>query len=204
MEELPTASELVTRGVNRKLGIGMITRAWMRLRNVAGFSVLAIAACAVSFVVIEGASSAVLFLYDGFVPPSGLFPSNYVTRYDELLGWTNAPDSRVEGTFGPGTHVTINSQSFRGESNFSLKVPSGKVRIVCSGDSFTFGSEVSDQDTWCNQLTRIDPRLETINMGKGGVRRRPVVSSLRTRWAPLRARHPSIRIHYGRFQANAE
>ena len=154
--------------MNHGFQTGMIRGAETRLRKVTGFFVLAVAACAVAFVVIEGASSAVLFLHDGLFLPSPVFPRSYVIKYDELLGWTNTPNSVAEGTFGPGTRVTINSQSFRARTDYSLQVPSGKVRIICSGDSFTFGSEVSDEDTWCHQLTQIEPQLETINMGQGG------------------------------------
>ncbi len=39
---------------------------------------------------------------------------------------------------------------------------------MCSGDSFTFGYGVGDLDSWCAQLERADPRLETINMGQQG------------------------------------
>ncbi len=42
------------------------------------------------------------------------------------------------------------------------------MRAVCSGDSFTFGYGVSNEDTWCNMLTEFHPRLKTINMGQGG------------------------------------
>jgi hypothetical protein len=124
--------------------------------------------CAVAFVVIEGASSTTLFFYEGSFLPSQIFPSSYVTKYDELLGWTYTPNSTVEGIFGPGTRVTINSQSFRAQSDYALNVPAGKIRVLCSGDSFAFGSEVTDQATWCYQLMRINPRLESINLGVGG------------------------------------
>jgi hypothetical protein len=127
-----------------------------------------LSAFAVAFVVIEGVSSTALFFYEGSLLPSHIFPSSYVTKYDELLGWMYTPNSTVEGVFGPGTRVTINSQSFRAESDYALDVPAGKIRVLCSGDSFAFGSEVTDQATWCYQLMRIDPRLETINLGVGG------------------------------------
>ena len=146
----------------------MITGAWKRLTKLLGLCLLALAACVIGFIVIEGASSAALFFYEGSILPPQVFPSNYVTRYDEHLGWTHNPKSVVEGIFGPGTRVTINSQSFRAESDYSLNVPAGKLRVICSGDSFAFGSEVTDRATWCHQLTLLDQRIETINMGVGG------------------------------------
>lgn len=146
----------------------MIARAWTGLQKLFGVLLLVVASCTVAFVAIEGAASTALFFYEGSVLPEQVFPSNYVRKYDELLGWTNTPNGTSEGIFGPKTRVTINSQSFRAESDYYREVPPGKLRIICSGDSFAFGSEVTDQDTWCHQLTRVDQRLETINMGVGG------------------------------------
>lgn len=146
----------------------MILRAWTRLKKFLGVALLTVAACTITFVAIEGASSWAVLFYKGYFLPEQVFPSNYVRSYDELLGWTNTPSGRAEGTFGPGTRITVNSQSFRAESDYTFDVPHGKLRIICSGDSFTFGFGVSDHDTWCHQLTRIDQRLETINMGVGG------------------------------------
>ena len=42
------------------------------------------------------------------------------------------------------------------------------ARIVCSGDSFTLGYGVDDEQTWCARLEAREPRFETINMGQGG------------------------------------
>ena len=66
----------------------MIKGAWKRLTKLVGLCLLALAACVIGFVVIEGASSAALFFYGGSILPPQVFSSNYVTRYDELLGWT--------------------------------------------------------------------------------------------------------------------
>lgn len=40
--------------------------------------------------------------------------------------------------------------------------------MICSGDSFTLGYGVRDDETWCHQLMQLDDRLETVNMGQGG------------------------------------
>src|SRR5439155_1903766 len=47
-------------------------------------------------------------------------------------------------------------------------VPDGKVRIICSGDSFTLGFGVDNTHSWCELLSSLEPRLETVNMGQGG------------------------------------
>jgi hypothetical protein len=90
------------------------------------------------------------------------------TEYDEELGWINIPNVNIENLYGPGIYAETNSQSFRNNYDFSIDVPSNKVRIICSGDSFTFGYGVDNDHTWCQLLVSIDERLETVNMGQGG------------------------------------
>ncbi len=90
------------------------------------------------------------------------------TVYDPLLGWCNEPGAVIEDMYGPGVGITINEQGFRGARNYSTEVPPGKLRIVCSGDSFTLGYGVDDDSTWSAVLEELDPRLETVNMGQGG------------------------------------
>jgi hypothetical protein len=90
------------------------------------------------------------------------------TEYDEEIGWINRPDVFVKDMYGPGVSLTTNSQRYRNRGNFGQAVPPGKVRIICSGDSFTLGYGVDDDHNWCQLLTRLDPRLETVNLGQGG------------------------------------
>lgn len=90
------------------------------------------------------------------------------TEYDEELGWINLPNVSIEDMYGRDDYFTTNSQRYRNASDFSREVPVGKIRIVCSGDSFTLGFGVDDDHTWCQLLTTVDKRLETVNMGQGG------------------------------------
>ena len=90
------------------------------------------------------------------------------TRYDEELGWVNLPDLYIKDLYGPGIYVKTNSQSFRNNHDFSATVPSNKVRIICSGDSFTFGYGVDNDHTWCQILASKSEHLESVNMGPGG------------------------------------
>ena len=90
------------------------------------------------------------------------------TAYDGLLGWVNIPNVTVEDIYGPGLSLSTNSQSFRNGEDFTVNVPAGKVRIICSGNSFTLGYEVAENQTWCEQLRQEDPRFETVDMGQGG------------------------------------
>lgn len=90
------------------------------------------------------------------------------TRYDEELGWVNVPGSAVADMYGPGAGLRINAQGFRGVRDVAPACPPEVVRMVCSGDSFTLGYGVGDEQTWVSLLGRQDPRIETVNMGQGG------------------------------------
>ncbi len=117
-------------------------------------------------ILVEGVTSYLSFLrhYSRLVE---LAESRH-TEYDELLGYVNKRHASVPNMYGPGRSLTTNGQRFRGAEDFALDVPAGRTRLICSGDSFTLGYGVDDADTWCHQLTVIDPRLETVNMGQGG------------------------------------
>jgi hypothetical protein len=90
------------------------------------------------------------------------------TRYDAELGWVNMPNVFVPDMYGPGRFFRTNAQGFRNADPVTTTVPAGRVRVVCSGDSFTLGYGVSNDQAWCNHLAAIDPRLEPVNMGQGG------------------------------------
>jgi hypothetical protein len=90
------------------------------------------------------------------------------TEYDQELGWINLPNVYIEDMYSREDYLTTNSQRYRNARDFEVQVPTGKIRIVCSGDSFTLGFGVDDDHTWCHQLTTLDKRLETVNMGQGG------------------------------------
>jgi hypothetical protein len=90
------------------------------------------------------------------------------TRYDGLLGWSNIPSADIPDMYGPGIRLRINSQGFRSDREFAAQVPPGRVRVICSGDSFTLGYGVANDRTWCERMSVLDPRLETVNMGQGG------------------------------------
>ena len=71
-----------------------------------------------------------------------------------------APDGRIT--------YRINNLGLRGE-NVTPAKPSGVRRILCVGDSVTFGEGVREEDTWPVQLARrLGPAVETINAGIQG------------------------------------
>lgn len=71
--------------------------------------------------------------------------SSYPATYDPLLGYK--PEPGAGGRENPWkTMVTITEDGFR--SNGRSAPPAGGPPVVAVGDSFTFGDEVSDGETW--------------------------------------------------------
>jgi hypothetical protein len=77
-----------------------------------------------------------------------------------ILGWSPIPLMHTE-------EVTINSQGIRAEHDYSKDVPPNVVRVSVFGDSFTFGSDVRNSDTWESQMEAQDSRLQVLNFGVG-------------------------------------
>lgn len=120
-----------------------------------------------AFLALEGLASTVV-VAKLLCQPAGILAENMYTRYDPDLGWVSIPKIHLPNMYGPGVFLRMNSQGFRGDRDCETHVPLGKVRVVCSGDSFTLGYGVDDDSTWSRVLERMDPRLETVNMGQGG------------------------------------
>ena len=85
------------------------------------------------------------------VPLSGHHP---------ILGWAPKPHSHSKD-------VRINSQGIRADHDFAHFIHSEVVRASAFGDSFTFGEEVANEDTWEHQLEEQDARMEVLNFGVG-------------------------------------
>ena len=120
----------------------------------------------VLFALIEGASN-LLFVGNQIRRTQGMREQAHST-YDPVVGWANLPNVNLPNLYGPGVGLRTNAQAFRADREYTKAVPAGKTRIVCSGDSFTLGFGVSNEDAWCSQLATLDPRLETVNLGQGG------------------------------------
>lgn len=122
------------------------------------------------FVVFEGGAS-LYFAYQGArqeIEKEPFLAERLHTEYDPLLGWINKPNVSIDDMYGPKVFLKTNSQRFRNQDDFTTKVPKGRIRVICSGDSFTLGYGVDNDHTWCRLLETIDPRLQTVNMGQGG------------------------------------
>ncbi len=81
--------------------------------------------------------------------------------HDSLTGWALNPNVE-KGLY------RINAQGLRGNREYSQIPDSGKIRISVHGDSFTFGDEVNNDQTWAAQLEALDNRLEALNFGVSG------------------------------------
>jgi hypothetical protein len=74
----------------------------------------------------------------------------------------------VPDVWGPGVYFRTNAQGFRNNADTTPQPANGRLRIMCSGDSFTEGSGVDNDHTWCALLAAKDPRLDSVNLGQGG------------------------------------
>jgi len=95
-------------------------------------------------------------------------PLSEASLYDESIGWVGKPNTWLPDHYGKGKSVRINVQGFRDDIATELSVTNSKLRIVCSGDSFTFGQGVANADAWCPLLEKIDSRVDSVNMGQPG------------------------------------
>ncbi len=115
---------------------------------------------------LEGAASFYLLIDE--MRTTRLITERSHTEYDPDLGWVNLPGVDIPDLYGPGRALRTNSQRLRADVDYSIDVPTDRTRVICSGDSFTLGHGVGNEHTWCHELTALDPRLETLNMGQGG------------------------------------
>ena len=117
------------------------------------------------FVIAEGVAST--FFVAGQVR-FGAMAERLYTQFDPELGWVAKPNVYLKDVYGPSIYLRTDARGFRSGKEFTARVPAGKWRVICSGDSFTLGYGVDNEHTWCRLLEAADPRLETVNMGQGG------------------------------------
>jgi hypothetical protein len=86
--------------------------------------------------------------------------------YDPSKGWMPKPNVKDLKVFD-NKILNTNSKSLRGKREFSYG-RDGRLRILILGDSFTFGDEVSDDETYSSYLQEMLPNAEVINMGVHG------------------------------------
>ena len=87
--------------------------------------------------------------------------------YDPSTGWRPKPNLRDVTVFG-NKILNTNSRGLRGKKDFPYIKDKTRLRILILGDSFTFGDEVSDAETYSYFLQQMLPHTEIINMGVHG------------------------------------
>lgn len=87
--------------------------------------------------------------------------------YCSTRGWCVLPGIRNSIVFGDKI-LNTNSKGIRGNAEYAYIRQPGKPRIVTLGDSFTFGDEVSDNETYSSYLATMLPNTEVLNLGVSG------------------------------------
>ncbi len=92
-----------------------------------------------------------------------LMADDFCLMHDDRLGYAPKPDFR--GVGAGGWSVTIDADGFR--RNGGVAAAGIDRAILAVGDSYTFGEEVGDGDTWPAQLERLSGR-RVLNGGVSG------------------------------------
>jgi hypothetical protein len=87
--------------------------------------------------------------------------------YHPIRGWILNPNIRDMKVYD-GTVLNTNSRGIRGKTEYNYQRTPGKRRIVAIGDSFTFGAEVADDQTFSNYLASHLEDTEVLNLGVQG------------------------------------
>ncbi len=104
---------------------------------------------------------------------------------DPRVFWRLRPGFRLEQAGAP-----VNARGYR-TPEVAVPKPAGVQRIVCLGDSVTFGLAVEMEQAWPARLeghlrtAREDPRIEVVNLGVPGYSSYQAVQLLDTDVAPL-------------------
>jgi hypothetical protein len=85
--------------------------------------------------------------------------------YSPTRGWVLQPNLR-DKVVGD-TVLNTNSRGWRGVEEYD-EVKSANQRIMVLGDSFTFGMDVADNQTYAHHLSELLPQTEVLNLGVPG------------------------------------
>lgn len=88
--------------------------------------------------------------------------------YHPTRGWAVVPNIRNMTPFGEGRLVNSNAKGLRGTTEYNYARTPGKQRILVLGDSFTFGTDVSDDQTFSRYLETDLAHTEVLNFGVQG------------------------------------
>lgn len=87
--------------------------------------------------------------------------------YDSTKGWKTKQNITDMEVFEDKT-LNTNSIGIRGKTEYSIEKDSDKSRFFIIGDSFTFGEDVSDNETYPYYLQELLPNSEIMNFGVHG------------------------------------
>jgi lysophospholipase L1-like esterase len=87
--------------------------------------------------------------------------------YHPTRGWALKPNINDMKVYDNKV-LNSNSRGIRGTAEYSYTKNPSKTRILVLGDSFTFGEEVSDNETYPCNLQQLLPNTEIINFGMRG------------------------------------
>jgi hypothetical protein len=91
----------------------------------------------------------------------------FFDEYHETRGWALKRGLRDLPVFGT-KRLSSSSRGVRGTAEPGPEKPAGRTRIVVMGDSFTFGEEVGDDETYASRLAELAPSTEVLNLGVHG------------------------------------
>ena len=89
-----------------------------------------------------------------------------IDSFDDVLGWSLRPSLR-DVSVG-GALVNSNSNGVRGSRAYAIPKPPGRIRILAFGDSYVFGEEVGDDETFASRLEHELENVDVVNMGVHG------------------------------------
>lgn len=129
---------------------------------------LSVAALVLTFAIVEGLASGALLIEKLVTTLRSPVAERVHSRYDPELGWVAVPNLYVPDLYGPGVYFRSDSRGFRDNAEVAPGSPPDRLRVVCSGDSFTLGYGVDNDHAWCTLIGVLDRRFQTVNMGQGG------------------------------------
>lgn len=91
----------------------------------------------------------------------GLLDHNKSNQFDKEIGWVPRPGAKT-------AEYTVNAQGVRATREYALEVQDAGRRILCLGDSFTFGTAVGDAESYPAHGEALRPGTEWINLGIPG------------------------------------
>jgi len=94
----------------------------------------------------EGVKGEVQFTYD---------------KHHPVLGWVPNPNFTSEA-------INVNAKGVRGKIEFPYERIPNRQRILILGESYTWGTEVRDHETYSHYLQKMLPNKDIINMGVHG------------------------------------